>query len=206
MPVDTFIPTAVIAEAPSGSPSYGTGFPLDVPANALVEDGTLATATITTGSFSNTLAYLFSGFVTASGSTPIADRIDAAATINSLFVEFKAARTATLSVSTIIAWLKKADLTSTTSSNSSLSVVSTPEWVRPTGGLGFGAFTTADVRASSFGVYNGLACTPSFTEAYYLDAVRIVVDWTAGTTTSRPRRQLTRLPDGRIAAVRARIR
>lgn len=69
--------------------------------------------------------------------------------------------------------------------------------------------TVAQVRAAGYGINFRMLTSDAIETTPYIgiNGLSITIDWTEpATTTAKPRRQLIRLPDGRIAAARARIR
>lgn len=207
MPVENFVPTLVTTETPSLGGAYATGLDITPASNVLVEDG--ATGDISFGSGGDqSKAILLYGMVTESGGIPIATRINSTATINAVRVEAKASYSGAVSSNVIRAWLKKLSGASTTSGSVLNGLLSgTLSWVSITNGTIFGSVVLTDIRTVAFGAYFEFDAIATGSGSLSLDALRVVIDYTNGAeSTARPRRQLTRLPDGRLAAVRARIR
>lgn len=217
MPTDNFIPTSASSVADAMSLSAFGGLLLSWSNANLAdsEDGSPATIAWSTGGSVTTYytnSVIVTNFVREATGFPIATAIPAGSTINSLFVQHLLYRAPTSGPTgnTFASLVSHQTGTSVgTRGSASLSSLSTtPTWISVTNGTVFGGSATIDdIRGTGFGCYAGLVGTTGGTVTVSLDAIRVVIDWTepaASATTVR--RQNVRLPDGRVAAVRARIR
>jgi hypothetical protein len=212
MPVDNFNAT-VAADAADALGLDNAGNNLISWANlssAVTLDSNVATVSYATGSafafYANSI--LVTNLIRESTGQPIASEINSSATINAISIQANFFSTGAQQNF----WARLvSDATGSPVGTRAGAVglfTGTPTWFSITNGTIFGgAATTADVRGTGFGCYISIDGGASGTETISLDAVRFVIDWTNGTeSTARPRRQLIRLPDGRLAAARARIR
>ena len=213
MPTETFLPQTV-AEVPGIASTVftganGTEVAWTNPSFAVDEDGNSATCTFNAGTPQTPRVLRFSNLLSLSDGQPIASKIDAGATIDAIYAQVKCAISTGTSQSIRVRLYSAATLgvVGTQGFNSPAPTTPTLTWYDVTNGTVFGgAATTTDIRGTEFGFYTTLI-GDLVLATVSVEAAQLVVTWTAGApTASRPRRQIIRLPDGRIAAARARIR